>query len=101
MYGSDWEMLVIAGDASKNYLNIFESIFSKLDKDSCPRRAGQMCTQFFGFNAANYLSLQADSAPRRRLDTFYSTRGIPKPQWATKVDHPSANTHMRVSQVPH
>jgi hypothetical protein len=101
MYGSDWEMLAIAGAASENYLKIFEKIFKKLDNDSFPGVPGKLSTQFFGFNAANYLSLQANSVPRRRLDTFYSTRGIPTPLWVTKVDHPSANTHMRVSQVPH
>ena len=99
MYGSDWEMLIIEGNASKNYLSIFERIFSKLGQDPVPGTPGS--AQFFEFNAANYLSLRAGSATRGRLDAFYSTRGIPKPQWAAKVDDPSANTHMRVSQVPH
>jgi hypothetical protein len=99
MYGSDWEMLIIEGTASKNYLNIFERIFSKLDHDPIPGTSGR--AQFFGFNAANYLSLRPGSATRRRLDAFYSTRGIPTPQWVPKVDHPSAHSNIRVSQVPH
>jgi hypothetical protein len=99
MYGSDWEMLIIEGTASKNYLNIFERIFKNLDQAHIPGARGKLSTQFFGFNAANYLSLQANSVPRRRLDAFYSTRGIPTPHWVTKVDHPASNSHMRVSQV--
>lgn len=98
MYGSDWEMLIITGTASKNYLNIFEHIFSELGDDPVPGTSGK--TQFFGFNAANYLSLRAGSATRRRLDDFYSTRGIPPAQWVPKVDHPSANTRITVSQAP-
>ena len=86
MYGSDWEMLIIEGTASRNYLKIFERIFSELDRDPIPGMSGRLSAQFFGLNAVNYLSLRAGSATRRRLDAFYSTRTVPTPQWVAKVD---------------
>ena len=86
MYGSDWEMLVIEGSASENYLSNFEQIFSNLDRDSSLGAQGKLSARFFGINAASYLSLRAGSAARARLDAFYAARGLPTPQWAQKVN---------------
>jgi hypothetical protein len=86
MYGSDWEMLVIEGTASENYLRNFEQILLELDRDSSLGAQGKLSARFFGVNAANYLSLRPGSATRARLDSFYLTRGVRTPQWAQKVD---------------
>jgi hypothetical protein len=86
MYGSDWEMLVIEGVASENYLKNFEQILWELDRDPSLGAQGKLSARFFGINAANYLSLRSGSATRARLDAFYLSRGLRTPQWAQKVD---------------
>ena len=85
MYGSDWEMLIIAGAANTGYLADFEQIFSQLDSDPTLGAKGKLSDRFFGINAVNYLSLRPGSATRTRLDAFYLTHGIRPPQWAHKI----------------
>jgi len=85
MYGSDWEMLIIAGAANTGYLADFEQIFAQLDSDSTLGAKGKLSDRFFGFNAVNYLSLRPGSATRTRLDAFYTAHGIRTPQWAHKI----------------
>jgi hypothetical protein len=80
MYGSDWEMLLIEGGASANYLSNFEWIVSNLGDQ------GDFAARFFGANATDYLLLRSGGATRKRLDAFYAQRGVRKPQWAQKVD---------------
>jgi Amidohydrolase len=80
MYGSDWEMLLIAGSDSANYLTNFERIVSNLPGQD------DFANRFFGANAADYLLLRSGSATRSRLESFYAQRGVRKPQWAQKVD---------------
>ena len=90
MYGSDWEMLIIAGDESSNYLRNFEYIFEQLGDDPSLGGSGNLADRFFGINAANYLALGSGRSTRNRLDSFYQSKGVSKPQWAQKVDglHP-------------
>jgi hypothetical protein len=80
MYGSDWEMLLIEGSDSANYLRNFEWIVSNLGDQS------DFAARFFGANAADYLLLRSGGATRRRLDAFYAQRRVRTPQWAQKVD---------------
>jgi len=86
MYGSDWEMLLIAGNDNASYLRNFEQIFSNLDKNVSSLAQDDLANRFFGVNAADYLSLRSGGATRSRLDAFYAQRGVRKPQWAQKVD---------------
>ena len=90
MYGSDWEMLIIAGDESSNYLRNFEYIFEQLGDDPSLGGSGNLADRFFGINAANYLALGSGRSTRNRLDSFHQSKGVSKPQWAQKVDglHP-------------
>jgi len=78
MYGTDWEMVVIEGRESSQYLERFEAIFRRLSSDP------SLSDQFFGTNAANFLGLRTGQQNRTRLDLFYALG--PKPAWMTKVD---------------
>ena len=78
-------MLIIEGNASKNYLSIFERIFSKLGQDPVPGTPGSAGQFFFDSMPRNYLSLRPAllNFTRGRLNCFYSTHGIREtPQWA-------------------
>ena len=66
MYGSDWEMLLIAGSDSANYLTNFENIVANLPGQD------DFAGRFFGANAADYLLLRSGSATRSRLEAFYA-----------------------------
>jgi hypothetical protein len=87
MYGTDWEMIAIAGrDSTRNYLSRFEDIYADLDRDGSLGPDGMLSRQFFGRNAAQFLELYAGGGNRTRLDRFYGLRAVPKPMWAVKID---------------
>jgi hypothetical protein len=88
MYGTDWEMTVIEGRETRNYLARFEEIFADLDRDPSLGADGVLSKRFFGMNAAEFLGLRQGGANRLRLDEFYQRHKVPTPGWMAKVDHP-------------
>jgi hypothetical protein len=90
MYGTDWEMVVLEGQASDQYLQRFEAIFDVLDHDASLGAKGRLSDRFFGVNAAMFLGLAAGQPNRQRLDRYYGLG--PKPAWMAKVDRIAALT---------
>ncbi|SEF15072.1 Amidohydrolase [Rhizobiales bacterium GAS191] len=89
MYGTDWEMIVMEGAESDQYLSRFEQIFANLDADIALGAEGPLSNRFFGVNAANYLGLRKEGAApsnRARLEAFYGRHQVPQPMWIKKVD---------------
>lgn len=87
MYGTDWEMTLTEGQVD-GYLGDFENLFAELEDQ--PRFKSQglanLSPRFFGGNAARWAGLAQGEATRRRLDAFYEAHGVPKPDWARKLD---------------
>ena len=88
MYGTDWEMVVLEGPKSDQYLQRFEAIVGALDYDSSLGAKGRLSDRFFGVNAAIFLGLAAGQPNRQRLDRYYGLG--PKPAWMAKVDRVAA-----------
>lgn len=86
MYGTDWEMIIIEGRTTNDYLKSFEGIFAKLDTDTSLGAQGRLSDRFFGQNAANYLGLHRGSATRARLEAFYRRSGVSAAPLLSKVD---------------
>jgi predicted TIM-barrel fold metal-dependent hydrolase len=86
MYGTDWAMITLEGQASERYLDRFNEIFEALDEDGSLGTNGSPSDNFFGWNAVNYLGLMPDRGNRTRLNSFYRGSGVPTPQWMRKVD---------------
>jgi hypothetical protein len=85
MYGTDWEMIVVEGPESEQYLQRFEVIYGELDHDSSLGAYGKLSDRFFGENASIFLGLREGQPNRTRLDAYY---GIgTKPAWMSKVDN--------------
>jgi hypothetical protein len=84
MYGSDWEMLVMEGAKSEQYLLRFEAMYDVFDRDVTFGAKGKLSDRFFGINAASFLGLRARQPNRNRLDVYYGPG--PKPAWMSKVD---------------
>jgi hypothetical protein len=87
MYGTDWEMVVLEGPKSEQYLQRFEDLFSVLDRQSLGAQ-GKLSDRFFGVNAAIFLGLGTGQPNRQRLDRYYGLG--PKPAWMAKVDRVAA-----------
>jgi hypothetical protein len=83
MYGTDWEMVVLEGPRSEQYLQRFEDVFNVLDKQSLGAE-GKLSDRFFGVNAAIFLGLRTGQPTRQRLDRYYGLGS--KPAWMSKVD---------------
>ena len=83
MYGTDWEMVVLEGPKSEQYLQRFEDVFSVLDKESLGAQ-GKLSDRFFGVNAAIFLGSRTGQPTRQRLDRYYGLGS--KPAWMAKVD---------------
>jgi hypothetical protein len=90
MYGTDWEMVVLEGAMSNQYLSRFEAMFSRLDRNTSLGADGTLSHRFFGINAANFLGLRVGQPNRVRLDQYY--RLSSKPAWTAKVDSLPAGT---------
>jgi hypothetical protein len=84
MYGTDWEMVVLEGATSDQYLQRFEAMYSRFDHDSSLGADGKLSDRFFGINAAIFLGLGVGQPARNRLDKYYAMS--PKPAWMAKVD---------------
>ncbi|XIA65741.1 amidohydrolase family protein [Bradyrhizobium sp. TZ2] len=84
MYGTDWEMVVLEGPMSSQYLSRFEAMYSKFDRDPSLGAQGRLSDRFFGINAAKFLGLGIGQPNRRRLDQYYSLSS--RPAWMAKVD---------------
>lgn len=85
MYGTDWEMVVLEGSKSDEYLARFEAVFSVLDRDKSLGADGKLSNRFFGVNAARFLGLGVGQPNRIRLDKYYALSS--KPAWMAKVDN--------------
>jgi hypothetical protein len=85
MYGTDWEMIVVEGSESEQYLRRFEAIYSELDNDPSLGASGKLSDRFFGVNASIFLGLREGQPNRNRLDAYYGV-GL-KPAWMPKVDN--------------
>jgi amidohydrolase family protein len=88
MYGTDWDMMVIEGKATRGYLDDFMTMFGQLalKPDLDPQH--DLVNRFFGLNAIDYLGLRPGKRTRQRLDDFH--RGRPQPAWMAKVGGPTA-----------
>jgi hypothetical protein len=88
MYGTDWEMVVLEGKQSDNYLSRFEEIIATIEKAGQFGAQGRLSDRFFGANAATFLGLRAGSTKgnRGRMAAFYAARALPTPGWMVKVD---------------
>jgi predicted TIM-barrel fold metal-dependent hydrolase len=84
MYGTDWEMVVLEGSMSGEYLTRFEAMYRALDRDKSLGADGTLSNRFFGINAAKFLGLGIGQPNRRRLDQYYGLSS--KPAWMAKVD---------------
>ena len=87
MYGTDWEMVVLEGTKSEQYLQRFEDVFNVLDNQSLGAQ-GKLSDRFFGVNAAIFLGLKTGQPARQRLDRYYGLGS--KPAWMSKVDKVTA-----------
>ena len=87
IYGTDWEMTLTEG-AVDGYLGNFERLFADLEQRPLLKSQGlkDLAARFFGLNAASWAGLVFGADTRRRLDDFYKTQGINKPDWAVKLD---------------
>jgi hypothetical protein len=87
IYGTDWEMTLTEG-AVDGYLGNFERLFADLEQRPLlkAQRLTDLAARFFGLNAASWAGFVAGAGTRRRLDDFYKTQGISKPDWAVKLD---------------
>lgn len=87
LYGTDWEMTLTEGTVD-GYLGDFERLFADLEQRPLLKAQGltDLAARFFGVNAANWAGLVSGAETRRRLDDFYKTQGISKPDWAVKLD---------------
>lgn len=85
MYGTDWEMIVVEGSTSEQYLRRFEAMYSELDNDASLGAKGKLSDRFFGVNASIFLGLTEGQPNRNRLDAYYGLG--PKPVWMSKVDN--------------
>jgi hypothetical protein len=90
MYGTDWEMIMLVGRISDQYLKRFETVFDALNQDSSLGADGKLSDRFFGINAAIFLGLGIGQMNRLRLDRYYAIG--PKPAWMSKVDKVAAVT---------
>jgi len=88
MYGTDWDMMVIEGKATRGYLDDFMTMFGQLAAKHDLNPDGDLVNRFFGLNAVEYLGLRAGQRTRQRLDDFH--RGHPQPAWMAKVGGPTA-----------
>ncbi len=88
MYGTDWEMVVLEGTASDQYLQRFEAMYSRFDRDPSLGANGKLSDRFFGINAAIFLGLGTGQPNRQRLDHYYGLGS--KPAWMSKVDKVTA-----------
>jgi hypothetical protein len=89
MYGTDWEMVVLEGTQSDQYLERFEGVLSVLDNQSLGAE-GKLSDRFFGVNAAIFLGLKKGEPTRQRLDRYYGLGS--KPAWMSKVDNLTTHT---------
>ena len=86
MYGTDWNLLINAGDI-QSYYDDFVAVFKDIDAvwQSDPYSASQ---RFFGHNAADWLGLE-NGQTRERLEAFYKAHGIDTagnpPSWMAKL----------------
>lgn len=87
LYGTDWEMTLVEGSV-KGFLGGFEQLFAELELQPLMKSQGHtdLAARFFGLNAARWAGLHNGDATRARLDHFYRTHGINKPDWASKLD---------------
>jgi predicted TIM-barrel fold metal-dependent hydrolase len=87
LYGTDWEMTLTEG-LIKPYQGLFELLFAELEARPGFQAQGltQLSRRFFGLNAARWAGLFAGDRTRDRLDRFYQTHSIEKPDWAVKLD---------------
>jgi hypothetical protein len=90
MYGTDWEMVILEGRKSDQYLQRFETMFNALDHEAGLGAKGKLSDRFFGINAAVFLGLGTGQKNRLRLDSYYAIG--PKPAWMLKVDQTAAAT---------
>jgi hypothetical protein len=88
MYGTDWDMMVIEGKATRGYLDDFMTMFGQLAAKHDLNPDGDLVNRFFGLNAVEYLGLRVGQRTRQRLDDFH--RGHPQPAWMAKVGGPTA-----------
>lgn len=86
MYGTDWEMIIVEGGATEDYLARFEQIFASLDRTSGLGANGRLSDRFFGANAVNLLGLANGQLARQRLQAFYTRTGVPSPHWMQKSE---------------
>jgi hypothetical protein len=84
MYGTDWEMVVVEGSMSSQYLSNFEEMYKRFDTDPDIGLKGTLSDRFFGINAAKFLGLGVGQANRKRLNQYYNLSS--KPAWMAKVD---------------
>ena len=84
MYGTDWEMVVVEGSMSSQYLSNFEEMYKRFDRDPDIGLKGTLSNRFFGINAAKFLGLGVGQPNRKRLDQYYNLSS--KPAWMAKVD---------------
>jgi hypothetical protein len=95
LYGTDWSLLMLAGD-NEPYFENFVELFSNIDKCVASEQCGKHTTtlapseRFFGWNAVEYIGLRATDKARQRLEAFYRSYGMAKPEWAKKVDERSS-----------
>jgi hypothetical protein len=87
LYGTDWEMTLTEG-LIKPYQGLFEQLFAELEARPGFQAQGltQLSRRFFGLNAARWAGLFQGDRTRDRLDRFYLTHAIEKPDWAVKLD---------------
>lgn len=87
MYGTDWEMTLAEGPID-SYLTQFVQLFDRLESRPIIQAQGLsgLSSKFFGSNAVNWLGLRGGERTRERLQAFYEANGVPKPDWAAKVD---------------
>jgi predicted TIM-barrel fold metal-dependent hydrolase len=86
MYGTDWEMIIIEGRETNDYLVNFERLFSDLQKDGGSGAEGNLSNNFFGNNAAKYLGLHQRDVNRGRLVSFHDRNNNWKLPLFDKVD---------------
>lgn len=87
LYGTDWMMTLAEGSVG-GYLGDFERLFADLEERPVMKSRGvtNLAARFFGLNSADWVGLHAGDATRLRLDAFYRSHGIDRPDWAVKLD---------------
>jgi hypothetical protein len=92
MYGTDWNLVMTAGDIG-SYMESFVTVIDSLPSAGSVVDGHSVRDRFFGWNAAEYLGLKKGQPARNRLEAFYKKNEIDvaksPPGWMPKVDQSS------------